>query len=199
MSLGERLRSARDNKGLKQSELAELIEVKSSGVISNWEKDINKPDADKIIRLCEVLEIPASYLLDYYGNTVNVTLEEQEHIKKYRNLDEHGKKMVDFVLDEEYTRCTQKSQEIQMDKMIKTLQEAHTSQQIISQKMHQMITVNGNPPSLNDIPKVKDWLYTDSVGHAHPDEFKQKIGLLEDEIHEGDIVFIGKDGKINKK
>ena len=82
MSLGERIRIARDAKGLKQSELAEMIEVKSAGVISNWEKDINKPDADKIIKLCEVLEISASYLLDYYGNTLNVSLEEQKHIKK---------------------------------------------------------------------------------------------------------------------
>lgn len=106
MSLGDRIRKARDNKGLKQSELAELIEVKSSAVISNWEKDINKPDADKIIKLCEVLEISASYLLDYYGDNPNLTFEEQAHIKKYRALDKHGVKVIDYVLNEEYERCT---------------------------------------------------------------------------------------------
>ena len=112
MSLGERIRIARDAKGLKQSELAEMIEVKSAGVISNWEKDINKPDADKIIKLCEVLEISASYLLDYYGNTLNVSLEEQKHIKKYRALDEHGKDMVDTVLDKQYSRCAEEASRI---------------------------------------------------------------------------------------
>ena len=106
MSLGERIRKARDAKGLKQSELAEMIEVKSAGVISNWEKDINKPDADKIIKLCEVLGISASYLLDYYGNTISVSIEEQEHIKKYRSLDPYGKKAVTSVLDIEFERCT---------------------------------------------------------------------------------------------
>ena len=106
MSLGERIRKARDAKGLKQSELAEMIEVKSAGVISNWEKDINKPDADKIIKLCEVLGISASYLLDYYGNTISVSIEEQEHIKKYRTLDPYGKKTVTSVLDIEFERCT---------------------------------------------------------------------------------------------
>ena len=111
MSLGERIRKARDSKGLKQSELAEMIDVKSAGVISNWEKDINKPDADKIIKLCEVLDISASYLLDYYGNTINVSLEEQECIKKYRALDEHGKDMVDTVLDKEYSRCAEESEQ----------------------------------------------------------------------------------------
>lgn len=105
MSLGERIRKARDAKGLKQSELAEMIEVKSAGVISNWEKDINKPDADKIIKLCEVLGISASYLLDYYGNTISVSLEEQEHIKKLRSLDPYGKKAVTTLLDIEYERC----------------------------------------------------------------------------------------------
>ena len=106
MSLGERIRKARDAKGLKQSELADLIDVKSSGVISNWEKDINKPDADKIIKLCEVLDISASFLLDYYGNTVKVSFEEQEMIKKYRILDEYGKDMVATVLDKEFWRCS---------------------------------------------------------------------------------------------
>ena len=110
MSLGERIRKARDSKGLKQSELAELIEVKSAGVISNWEKDINKPDADKIIKLCEVLGISASYLLDYYGNSISVSIEEQEHIKKYRTLDEHGKKIVDIVTDVECERMTEQKE-----------------------------------------------------------------------------------------
>lgn len=113
MSLGERIKAARDNKGLKQSELADLIDVKSSGVISNWEKGINKPDADKIIKLCEVLDISASYLLDYYGGDINITFDEKEKITKYRRLDPHGAKIVDFVLNEEYERCIQSADAVQ--------------------------------------------------------------------------------------
>lgn len=104
MSLGERIKTARDNKGLKQSELADLIDVRSSGVISNWEKDINKPDADKIIKLCEVLDISVSYLLDYYGGDIDITFEEKEKIKKYRRLDNYGKDVVDTVLNKELAR-----------------------------------------------------------------------------------------------
>ncbi|MBQ5333359.1 MAG: helix-turn-helix transcriptional regulator [Oscillospiraceae bacterium] len=118
MSLGERIRKARDSKGLKQSELAELIEVKSAGVISNWEKDINKPDADKIIKLCEVLGISASYLLDYYGNSISVSIEEQEHIKKYRSLDPYGQKAVTSVLDIEFERCLEARQDESLNKTI---------------------------------------------------------------------------------
>lgn len=108
-TLGERIKYSRESKGLLQSELATLVGVKSSGVISNWEKDINKPDAEKIVKLCDVLDISASFLLDYYGkSTFEAKPAEINHIKKYRALDSHGKKMVDFTLQEEWERSTAK-------------------------------------------------------------------------------------------
>ncbi len=105
-TLGERIKFAREQKGLLQSELAKLINVKSSGVISNWEKDLNKPDAEKIVRICSVLDVSASYLLDYYGKSDNnFTAHETNHINKYRNLDKYGQELVDLVLDKELDRC----------------------------------------------------------------------------------------------
>lgn len=107
-SLGERIRYARDQKGYLQSELANLIGVKSAGVISNWEKDLNKPDAEKIVLLCNVLDVSASFLLDYYGkSTLELTFLEEEHIKKYRSLDSFGQETVDMVLERETTRTQQ--------------------------------------------------------------------------------------------
>ena len=44
-----------------------MVGVKSSGVISNWENDINKPDAAKMVALCDALGISLSFLLNYYG------------------------------------------------------------------------------------------------------------------------------------
>lgn len=104
-TMGERIKKAREEKKLYQADLAAMIGVKSAAVISNWEKDLNKPDADKMVRLCESLNISLSYLLDYYGeDTVTFSNPELKHIKKYRALDEHGKKMVDFTLNEETNR-----------------------------------------------------------------------------------------------
>ena len=98
-TLGERIRCARENKGLFQGQLAVLIGVKSAGVISNWEKDINKPDAEKIVRLCEVLDVPASYLLNYYGRKgAALSLSEETFVEKYRSLSATGKAHVDAVL-----------------------------------------------------------------------------------------------------
>lgn len=107
-TLGMRIKTARENIGMSQSELAVAIGIKpTSGVISNWERDLNKPDAEKIVRLCEVLDISASFLLDYYGkSTFEVKPAEITHIKKYRELDPHGKEMVDFTLQKEWERST---------------------------------------------------------------------------------------------
>lgn len=106
-TLGERIKTARETKGYLQSDLAKLIGVKSSGVISNWEKDLNKPDAEKIVKICEVLDVSASFLLNYYGKSAfECTPPEQSLLKKYRALDQHGKEMVDFTLEKEYERST---------------------------------------------------------------------------------------------
>ena len=105
---GSRLKALREQKGLKQGELAELIGVKSGQVISNWENDLNRPDLEKLPLLCSALDTTASYLLDYYGNSENkASPAEISHIKKYRALDGHGKKMVDFTLNEETKRVEQ--------------------------------------------------------------------------------------------
>lgn len=107
-SLGERIRYAREQKGYLQSELAALIGAKSSGVISNWEKDLNKPDAEKIVKLCDVLDVSASFLLDYYGkSSFEFTASEEDYIKKYRILDSVGREHVDAILQWEIERIKQ--------------------------------------------------------------------------------------------
>ena len=86
-TLGDRIKLVREQKGLLQSQLASLIGVKSSGVISNWEKGINKPDADKIVKLCEVLDISVSYLLNYHGKSqLELDPLEKKLIEKFRRL-----------------------------------------------------------------------------------------------------------------
>lgn len=106
-TLGERIKYSRESKGLLQGDLAKLIGVKSAGIISNWERDLNKPDAEKIVKLCDVLNISASYLLNYYGKSnFEISPYETDHIKKYRLLDSHGKETVEMILDREAARVT---------------------------------------------------------------------------------------------
>lgn len=107
-SIGSRLKESREKKGLLQSELAKLIGVKSAGVISNWEKDINKPNADKMVEICQVLDISLSYLLNYYGEQKAPPYSSEacklaEDFDK--KLDSWGKKAVRELADVEIARC----------------------------------------------------------------------------------------------
>ena len=97
-TLSQRIKSARENAGLLQSELATCIGVKSAGVISNWEKDKSKPDADKIVSLCSALEVSCSYLLDYYGSE-NVTASEVTLLTIFRKLNDEGQQVVMHTIE----------------------------------------------------------------------------------------------------
>ncbi len=61
--LGETIKALRQEKGLTQMKLAELVGV-SKGMISIWENNINEPKASYLKTLATVLEVSADYLLD---------------------------------------------------------------------------------------------------------------------------------------
>lgn len=114
MSLANNLKEARINKGLKQEELAKLV-GKSKNVISNWERGDNKPDADTLFELCDILDVDANFLLGWESNqNISLSINEQNHIKKYRSLDSHGKELVDIVLEKEYERRLEPKEFIQL-------------------------------------------------------------------------------------
>jgi len=62
MSIGETIKIYRREKGLTQSELAELIGV-SMQAVSKWETNVGMPDISQIVPLSRVLEISTDRLL----------------------------------------------------------------------------------------------------------------------------------------
>ena len=107
MDFGDRLIKAREKNGLNQKELAQLLGITPTR-LNYWEKNKREPDVFMIKKLASELKVSADYLI---GNTVtknrvteSFTSEEKTHIKKYRTLDEHGKKAVDCILNVEYER-----------------------------------------------------------------------------------------------
>lgn len=111
MSFGEKIRESRKNIGLTQKQLANLIGAAHNS-ISDWENNKNKPDPDTIELLCGVLKITPNYLLSSTEDDFSPS--EKRIIKKYRELDTHGKKMVDFALNEEWERSTVENKIISM-------------------------------------------------------------------------------------
>lgn len=102
LTFGEKIRTARKQKGLTQKELASMIGAKHNSV-SDWEKNKNRPDPDTIELICGVLDITPNYLLSDKTDT-DISPEEYELIKKYRSLNDYGKETVRMILDRELTR-----------------------------------------------------------------------------------------------
>lgn len=57
MTYGERIKQARERRGLTQEQLAETLDV-SRQAVSKWEMDLSRPARGKLARLSEVLELP---------------------------------------------------------------------------------------------------------------------------------------------
>lgn len=113
MSFGSRLKEKREELGITQPQLAEMLNV-SKGAIGNWETDVNSPRATILYDLFEILHCDANYLLqdeikELYKN--EATPEEFEKIiRKYRYIAEYspnGTKTIDIVLNNEYTIAEQ--------------------------------------------------------------------------------------------
>ncbi len=105
MSVGSRIRELREDKELSRAELADKIGV-TIGAISNYENEVSSPKEPILFKIMEVLECDANYL---FQDSINIpTMKDSfsvlEHnlIKKYRELDAHGKDMVATVLQKEY-------------------------------------------------------------------------------------------------
>ena len=90
MTFGERLILARENKGYKQKQFAEMLNITPTR-LNYWEKNKREPDVLMIKKISSLLDVSSDWLI---GN-----------IKKYRTLDEYGKKAIDNLLDTEYERC----------------------------------------------------------------------------------------------
>ena len=106
MSFGTRLKARREQLGITQPQLAEMLGV-SKGAIGNYETDANSPKATILFKVFDVLKCDANYLFqDEMGNSypMKVSYDEYESIKKYRNLDDHGKELVNFTLNKDTER-----------------------------------------------------------------------------------------------
>lgn len=67
-TFGAIIRAAREAKGLKQREVAHLVEPYMQGAhLWRWEADKNLPNADRLARLIEVLELDPDQIWRIWG------------------------------------------------------------------------------------------------------------------------------------
>ena len=98
---GKNIRAAREAQGLSQAELAKKCDLKASA-ISNYETDFSKPDLDKLVTLCEVLDTTPEFILGLNTETSKeYTPEEKNFIRDLRDLDEDRRSIVRQELDKQ--------------------------------------------------------------------------------------------------
>jgi transcriptional regulator with XRE-family HTH domain len=85
--IGSKIRKDREERGLNQKQLAQLIGVSNSR-ISNWEQGLNRPDADIIAALCRALKVSPSELLDVRLSPDELNDQERKVIQAYRTKTE---------------------------------------------------------------------------------------------------------------
>ena len=109
MGIGKRIKEARNSLGLTQDELAGLLGV-TKGAVANYENETSHPKEPVMYKMFSALKVDANFLFQDEMNALihanKTTPDEFEKIiRKYRVLDNHGKKIVETILSLEYERC----------------------------------------------------------------------------------------------
>lgn len=187
ISFGEKLKEARNIKGLKQSELAMRLGVKNT-TISNWENNISKPDLDTLAYICGILGVKVSYFLDAKLPEDEITIQEFELIKKYRNLDDYGRETIDIALERESARVQRLTDLQSRPAALVEFQKTSGTPMSIYTYMHKLASA-GNGFYFDDIP-------TETIEAPYMEGADFIIGVsgdsMEPTYHDGDLVYVQK-------
>ncbi len=97
-----KLKSLRLKAGYSQKDVYEHFNIPQS-TFSSWEVGKSEPSGEMLIKLCEFYRCD---MVKEFSSDNDLTYIEWEMIEKYRDLDPHGKEMVDFTLLKEWERST---------------------------------------------------------------------------------------------
>lgn len=93
-----RIKEVRTAKGLKQADLAKLLNC-SPTTVSNYEVGYRGVDSDVLCRLCDIFGCTADYLLGRSALSENqLTAEEATLLVAYRRADDRARDMVNLAL-----------------------------------------------------------------------------------------------------
>ena len=176
--VGAQIKKYRNIKGMTQQDIANALGESSGRVIYNWEKGIGRPDCDKLARLCDLLEVSADELIGCKSMADRPTATEWNTLQKYRALDEHGKEVVDYMIDSEYKRVATltrkpKPRMLKMD--------------------YYTLPASAGTGNFLDIDLAEELLVPESA-EAEQADFVISVGgdSMEPTYHDGDKVFVKK-------
>ena len=96
MGIGKDLNELLEQKNIRVADLSRLANIPASTIYSILRRDNLKIEIDVLFKLCDVLNVAPEYFYDKQraGNSLRLTPEEVEIIKKIRQLNADGKKYV---------------------------------------------------------------------------------------------------------
>lgn len=107
----EKINDYKKIKNLTNKDISYITGISLSSLDKITSGSNTNPKLETVKLICGALGCTLSDLIDD-DNTDELTLQEQNYIKKYRALDEHGKDMVDTVLSKEYQRCKENNTKV---------------------------------------------------------------------------------------
>ena len=101
----EKINDYKKIRNLTNKDISDITGISISSLDKITSGSNTNPKLETVKLICGALDCKLSDLLDD-NNTDELTLQEQNHIKKYRTLDSYGQKAVSTLLDIEYERCS---------------------------------------------------------------------------------------------
>ena len=92
MKIGEKIKNAREDIDMSQSDIATLIPMNQSNY-SKIERDLQEPSLEQLKRICEILHLDPRYLLGL-GNLEQLTEKDLALLKDIKALVEKHKKTI---------------------------------------------------------------------------------------------------------
>lgn len=109
MSFGSKLKELREKKGLSQIEFAKLTNLTRSA-ISMYELEKREPNLNTLVTFAKFFDVDINTLLEF-NNIIELSADEKELIKKYRQLPTDRKETVKLILDNQVNAVIQSEEE----------------------------------------------------------------------------------------
>ena len=108
MKMTDKLDLLMKERHLNKRQLSMQSHIPYTTISSFYDKGTENVKLSTLKTLASFFNVSLDYIADdsvtdrYYGKSIDfkIGLKEMNHIKKYRNLDDHGKKVVDILLNE---------------------------------------------------------------------------------------------------
>lgn len=115
----EKINEYKKVNGLTNKKISEMTGISISSLDKITSGENKNPKLETIKLICSALGCSLNDLVENSSAHTFFYEQEKNIIQKYRNLDGHGKKMVNMVLTEEYARCTSEQEETEEEPKIK--------------------------------------------------------------------------------